>query len=252
VDWRGAALHRFFVPDAGDEGWVHFSAAQAHQMASVLRLRAGAEVRAFDGVLDRDRVVRIDRLDQKVATGEVVGEAAQAAEPSVAIDVFPALLRRERFEQALQKLTEVGAASISPVLTARCVVRESGDERRTERWQAILREAAEQSGRGRVPRLGHARPFAEALTAAAHLDRRMLIAYEGERTTTLRQALGRGRQGSEGVALFIGPEGGFESAEVERARALGAISVRLGPRILRAETASPVFTALVLHELEAE
>ena len=80
--------------------------------------------------------------------GRAVGQRSQAAEPRTRLVAYPALLQRDKFEPVLQKLTEIGAAAIVPVLAARSVVREPPDERRQIRWQAILREAAEQCGRG--------------------------------------------------------------------------------------------------------
>jgi len=233
--------HRFWVAAdqlQGDE--VRFTDEQAHQLRAVLRLRAGAEVRVFDGVAPVDRVVE---LQPNLDTGLIVGEAAQAPEPRVRLVVHPALLQRDKFEMVLQKLTEIGAAAIGPVITARSLVREAPDEGRYARWRAILREAAEQSGRGAVPELLPAVPLTVAL---AHAQGRIVMAYEGERCRRLRDALeDRPRQ----VALFVGPEGGFTPEEVACARSARASVVTLGPRMLRAETAALLAAGLVLHEL---
>jgi 16S rRNA (uracil1498-N3)-methyltransferase len=205
----------------------------------VLRLRAGDQVRVFDGVTLVDRVVELTAP----AVGQIVGEASQAPEPRTRLNVYPALLQRDKFEVVLQKLTEVGAASITPVLTARSLVREAPDERRYARWQAIVREAAEQSGRGVSPRVLPTRTLAAALKNA---EGRLVVAFEGERQQQLRDAL-QGRPAC--VALFVGPEGGYALEEVEAAHQAGACSVTLGPRVLRSETASPLAAALVLYEL---
>jgi 16S rRNA (uracil1498-N3)-methyltransferase len=232
--------HRFWVAaDQLDGEQVRFTDAQAHQLRGVLRLRVGAQVRVFDGCSRFDRVVEL--VD--VASGRIVGEVAQAPEPRTCLSVYPALLQRDKFEVVLQKLTELGAAAIRPVLTERSLVREPPDERRSVRWRAILREAAEQSGRGVVPDLLPPLPLADALRAGENL---VVLAYEGERQCVLRDAL-RGQPTR--VALFVGPEGGYTEAEVERARGVGARVVTLGPRVLRAETAALVASALVLYEL---
>jgi 16S rRNA (uracil1498-N3)-methyltransferase len=244
--------HRFFVaPESIHEDVVLFSVEQAHQMRAVLRLHAGDTVRVFDGIEGTDRVVA---LDADCASGRGEGWQPQAAEPRTRLFAYPALLQRDKFETVLQKMTEIGVAAITPVITERCLVRQPGDERRQVRWQAIMREAAEQSGRGIVPSLAPAVPFERALAEA---QGKVLLAYEGERQRSLKDALGQvctstavGASGaSRVVSMFVGPEGGYSPDEVARARDAGADLITLGTRILRAETASPVLAALVLYEL---
>lgn len=233
--------HRFYVEAHQLSGAdVAFSSAQAHQLRSVLRLKAGDQVRVFDGAAPRDYVVELTDATR----GRIVGEAPQAPEPRTRLVVYPALLQRDKFETVLQKLTEIGAAAIAPVITVRSLVRSSPDAQRLARWNAIVREAAEQSGRGLVPALLPAVPFAEAVGGAEGLK---LLAYEGERTRTVGDVLG-GKPGTI-VSAFVGPEGGFAPEEVSCARQAGAEVVTLGPRVLRTETASPLLAALVLYEL---
>ncbi len=233
-------MHRFWISPAQRSGErVTFTADQSHQIRHVLRLSAGDRVRVFDGALDCDQVVELVGASE----ARVVGAAPHAPEPRTRLAMYPALLRRDKFEPVLQKLTEVGVSSITPVLTARGLVRDAPDEHRYTRWRAILTEAAEQSGRGQVPVVCAAQPLAAALRSAPGLK---ILAYEGERSSQLRDALA---DGPREVSVFVGPEGGFASEEVASARELGARVITLGPRILRTETASPVLAALVLYEL---
>jgi 16S rRNA (uracil1498-N3)-methyltransferase len=266
-----APRHRFFVAAEQVLGHdVRFTAEQTHQLRHVLRLAAGDQVRVFDGDSATDLLVVLASAER----GQVVGTVPRAPEPRTRLVGYSALTRRDKFEQVLQKLTEVGVAAIVPVLTMRALVRRGPDERQRQRWKAILREAAEQSGRGVVPGLLPAVSLAAALRDATAAGA-VLIAYEGG-GATLRQALSqphpqrsglshhlqpapalplaldsdRGLRG-EGrtVSLFVGPEGGFDPSEVALATRLGARLVTLGPRIMRTETAAPVFAALVLYEL---
>jgi 16S rRNA (uracil1498-N3)-methyltransferase len=226
-------LHRFLVSTVGE-----FTPEQEHQLHRVLRLRAGDRVRAFDGVEPIDHVLELsDRGWQ------AVDQCAQAPEPRTRMIACPALLQRDKFETVLQKLTELGVAEIVPTLTERCLVRTAPDHARLARWRAIVREATEQCGRGRVPMVHSARPFGDAL---ANADGAALLAYEREPTIDVRAALvGR----PDAVSAFVGPEGGFTDSEVALAGARGARLVTLGARTLRAETASAVLAALVLYEL---
>jgi 16S rRNA (uracil1498-N3)-methyltransferase len=157
--------------------------------------------------------------------------------------VYPALLQRDKFEIVLQKLTEIGAAAIVPVVTERSLVREAPDEHRLIRWRSIVREATEQCGRGVMPEICPGVPF---LGAVEDAEGTLVMAYERERHATLKEALHGAR---ETVSLFVGPEGGYSLAEADRARQAGAHLITLGPRILRTETASPLLAALVLYEL---
>ncbi|HET6319471.1 MAG TPA: RsmE family RNA methyltransferase, partial [Chloroflexota bacterium] len=154
------SAHRFLVESISGDA-VTFSAEQSHQMRHVLRLRLGDTVRVFDGVALVDLLVQLT-----VDGGVVIGRCEQRAEPRTALTVYPALLRREKFEPVLQKLTELGACAIVPMLTSHCVIREAPDVRRMERWQAIVREATEQCGRGRLPELRPAVTFDTATAQA--------------------------------------------------------------------------------------
>ncbi len=234
--------HRFFVAtDQIQDDEVRFTVDQTHQIRSVLRLRAGAEVLVFDGHTPDDLVVEL--LDP--GRGRIVSERPQAAEPKTRLVVYPALLQRDKFESVVQKLTEIGVAAIAPVITARGLVREPPDDHRLARWRSILREAAEQSGRGVVPELLPVSVFAEAIGGAPGT---VIMAYERERQLGLRDVL-RDSATRARVSLFVGPEGGYAPEEAECARRVGARLITLGPRILRTETASPLLAALVLHEL---
>jgi len=227
------SAQRFLVSAVGE-----FAPEQEHQIRRVLRLRAGDRVRVFDGVEPIDHV-----LELTDDGWQAVGQCAQAPEPRTRLIAYPALLQRDKFETVLQKLTELGVAEIVPLLTERCLVRAAPDEARLARWRAIVREATEQCGRGRVPTVHGARQFGDALARA---EGAVLLAYEAERITDLRVALA---QRPTTVSLIVGPEGGFSATEVDLARKRGACVVTLGGRTLRAETASAVLAALVLYEL---
>ncbi|MBV9359027.1 MAG: RsmE family RNA methyltransferase [Chloroflexi bacterium] len=251
---RGAgtsARHRFYVaPQQVLGGQVEFSAEQAYQLTTVLRMRVGEPVRVFDGVSEADLVVRLSRLSSRAAAGEIEGTQAYATEPRTQLTAYPALLGRDKLDQVLQKLVEVGVARIVPVRTARSIVRELPDGERRERWRRIVREAAEQSGRGHVPEVGEPRALAQAL-AEATATSTVLLAQEDEHARPLRGVL-RQLTHRERLSIFVGPEGGYTAGEVAQARAGGARVVSLGPRALRTETASPVLAALILYELDTE
>jgi 16S rRNA (uracil1498-N3)-methyltransferase len=150
----------------------------------------------------------------------------------------------------LQKGTEIGVSRFVPVIARRTLVRDADvvTSERLTRWERIIAEAAEQSGRGRLPELAEPLQFAVAVGDALATTQRVLIAWEEAGSGDLTAALAELPAGAR-VALFVGPEGGYEAAEVDLAQSQGARSITLGPRILRTETAALVGPALVLNML---
>lgn len=242
-------MHRFFVsPQQIAQLIVRFDNDQSHQIRRVLRLRAGDRVLALDGEGWQYEVV-LEEVTNARVTGLISSKEEAVGEPSVKLTLFQSLLKREKFEWVLQKGTEIGVDTFAPVITRRSLVRETDDVKpeKLDRWQRIIKEAAEQSGRGLLPRLLSPVPFEFAAAEAPAFDL-ALIAWTGGLRTTVREALA-GCDGAAEVALYIGPEGGFDPDEVQEVTGYGAVPITLGPRILRTETAAVVGAALVLHEL---
>ena len=244
-------MHRFFVPPESIQGaQVAFPEETARQIHLVLRLQPGQEVQALDNS-GAVYTVRLESVAKGAAQGSITARETARGEPGVALRMYLSLTQREKFEWMLQKCTEVGVSTFTPMLTARCLARDAGEvERKRARWESILREAAEQSGRGRIPTLTGALSFDAALAAAAR-QRLALLAWEGEQHAGLRAALtGLRAENAPEAAVFIGPEGGFTEAEIGLARARGVRLITLGARILRMETAAVVAAALLIYEFE--
>lgn len=258
-----ASLHRFFVePSRISGGHVAFPPGAARQAATVLRLRPGESIAVFDGS-GSEWTVRLDRVTAGATEGEVIEENRPRVEPVVALTLCVAVLKADRFEFVLQRCTEAGVTRFQPFLSERCVA-EMPRGTKLARWERIVQEAAEQSGRLIVP------PILSVIDLAGLPDRpglRPAIAlWEGERSLTLRTALenlgrpggsgtpaGSGAPGGAGapvlasLSLLIGPEGGLEAREVERLDTAGIHAASIGPRILRAETAALAATIAVLY-----
>jgi 16S rRNA (uracil1498-N3)-methyltransferase len=241
--------HRFFV-DPGQIGGrsIRFDADQSHQIARVLRLRPGDRVIVLDG-RGRQHRVALREVTAPLVTGQIESAQEATGEPAARLTLYQSLLKRDKFEWVLQKGTEVGVAVFVPVITRRSLPRETDDvsPERLARWNRIIKEAAEQAGRGLLPELRRPLGFEAALAETAALDV-ALLAHEGEGDGTIGGALRPG-QGAAEVGLFIGPEGGFDPVEVDEARAAGLAIVTLGPRVLRTETAAVVAAALALNAL---
>lgn len=214
----------------------------SHQLRNVLRLGQGSVITLLDGS-GAAYPTRIEALDAERATGRVLGKEPVQSEPGLGLTLYQCVLKRERFEWVLQKGAELGVSRFVPVISSRTVVRPAARlAPKYERWRAIVREAAEQSRRGRLPILGDPLIWDEALEQGAGLQ---LLVWEeaDENSSRFGQAVSK----ADEVSLLVGPEGGISKEEATAATERGWLPVSLGPRVLRAETAAVAAAAVVLH-----
>ncbi len=244
-------MHRFFVSGENlGSGQVVLTGKQAHQIRSVLRMTPSDQIIVLDNTGYEYAVAITDVGRQRVA-GRITDKQLAQGEPRTQITLYQALLAREKFEWVLQKCTEVGVTRFVPMVTERSIVRrpQAITLARLARWKSIVTEAAEQSGRGRIPQLERPINFADALAGLGAFDRRLIACPQAGRRT-LRELLQAGRTEALAIALLIGPEGGFSDEEIAAACEKGAVAMSLGKRILRTETAAVVASAVILYELE--
>jgi len=241
-------MHRFFVPpEAIQNGVVTFPENIARQIFKVLRLQNGNQVIVLDGST-MEFHVKLAEVSTSLVKGYIIDQKLSSSEPSTKVHLYIALTQREKFEWILQKCTEVGVVSFTPVITSRCLKQNPAEvEGKYPRWKNIIREAAEQSHRGVVPTLNPVLGYESIQKNSLNPGALGLFFWEEERDFGLKKILTRNK-GSE-VNLIIGPEGGLSVGEAELAKKAGYESVSLGDRILRMETAAVVAAALVLYEL---
>ena len=238
--------YRFFVASPIEGDMITIDDRQlAHQLHNVLRLQAGDEVVLLDNS-GWQYVVAIEQLGRDHVNGAVIRRTPASGEPQTHVTLYLGLMRPERFEWALQKCTELGVASFVPLVCDRSADADMS-ERKRERWGRIVREAAEQSRRGKLPPLTAAKSFDEACIAAAQCDLALLL-WEGDGVSSLRHSLRTHATPLNTVAVLSGPEGGLSDDEFKIASEHGIIPVTLGPRTLRAETAPIAATAAILYE----
>jgi 16S rRNA (uracil1498-N3)-methyltransferase len=243
-------LRRFFVPRGSVRARnVTLGPEMAHRLGRVLRLKRGDHIVLSEGG-PRDFEAQITGVSGQALTAVVVAERDAPAEPAVAVTLYQSLIRQNRFDLVLEKGTELGVSRFVPITTARSQphgdINGEASAAKAERWARLVLEAAEQCGRGRLAEVAATQTFEEAVRGARGLK---LVPYESHRGLGLTAYLrGLDRRPAE-VSLFIGPEGGFESTEIELAQAEGAVVVTMGRRVLRSETAGIVASALVLEAL---
>lgn len=204
--------------------------APAHHLAVVLRARQGQAVQLFNGD-GRDYSAVITAIDRRCVQLRIEDSAPVATESPLHATLAIGVSRGERFDWVLQKATELGVSAIQPLWTERCAVRldDRRQQKKHQHWQQILVSASEQSGRATLPDL-HPALALDAWLARCDATLRLLLHPDID--SAARDAAAPAR-----LALLVGPEGGFSDAEVAAARAAGFQGLRLGPRILRTETA---------------
>ncbi|MGE5576831.1 MAG: 16S rRNA (uracil(1498)-N(3))-methyltransferase [Syntrophothermus sp.] len=250
-------MPRFFVePRRIVGGEVRITGNDVNHIARVLRLGPGDRITVLDGT-GMEHEVEISSVSGQEVCGRIAASRRRQTEPRFRVTLIQGLPKAGKMDLIVQKCTEIGVARILPARMERSVVELEGARAaaRVERWRKIAMEAAEQSGRAVVPVIGEvttmagvldSKEFREAMESGRSLA---LMPWEGEDSMGLRRALEAGQDRRPETAwLFIGPEGGFSLQEVENARAAGVITVSLGPRILRTETAGFVALTLLLWE----
>lgn len=236
-------MPRFFV-EGEPRGEYFLGGEDGRHAARSLRLRAGEPLTLCDG-RGSDYPCRVLRPEGDGLWLQVGEPRPSLGEPGARITVCQCLPKGDKLETVVQKAVELGAAEIWPLTSARCVSRpdQGSLEKKTARLQRIAREAAQQSGRGAVPRVLPAAPLGQALQAAVGQGDALFFYEEGE--ASLKQAL---KSAGDRLFLFVGPEGGFDPQEAALARELGAKVLTLGRRILRTETAALAALSAILYE----
>ena len=222
-------MHRFFVPQLYNETMT-IEGVDARHISKVLRMQPGAQL--------------------QIVSDDGVSALAESHEPAVRLILAQGLAKGEKMEFIIQKAVEMGAYSVVPVAMEHSVVRLDGAKaaKKVERWQKIAESAAKQSKRDIIPEVQPVQTMAQML--AANDCATKIIAYECEDKKSLKAALkeAQAKGALTDLLLIIGPEGGISEAELDAARAAGAVPVSLGRRILRAETAGLVAISAIFYE----
>lgn len=238
-------MARFFVDanEMQDDNIVLRGENAAH--AKVLRLKAGEHILVCDGN-GNDCTCVVVSVSPSEVNMHVIARQQSTAEAAVKASIYLGFPKADKLEHVIQKATELGAYEIVAFPTARCISKpdEKSLSKKIDRWQKIAFSAAEQCGRGLVPKIVILPSYSDALMRAKEADKTILF-YENEYATTLHMALADCEYSS--ISLITGPEGGFEVHEVSQAKELGIQICTLGKRILRCETAPLCALSAVMY-----
>lgn len=246
-------MPRFFVnPSQVGEDSIIIQGNDVNHIRNVLRMRPGDELSLSDGQ-GTDYFCRIQSMERDEICLSIENSWKSYVELPVRLYLFQGLPKGEKMELIIQKAVELGAYEIIPVRTNRAIVKLDAkkEAKKIARWQQIAESGAKQSGRGMIPAVKPVMSLAEALAYAKSLDG-ILIPYEKAEGIKKTREIIAGLKGKKSVGIFIGPEGGFDEAEVEAAMAAGAMPVTLGRRILRTETAGLTMLSILMFEFEEE
>lgn len=225
-------MPRFYVPDVLSSGQLLDLPDNVVRHLNVLRTRAHEEIVLFNGN-GKAYPARLALLEKRRAQAEILREEGADNESPLRITLVQAVSSGERMDFTLQKSVELGVTEIRPVLSERCVVRLSGEraDKRSARWQDIVVSACEQSGRNVVPKVLPLLPYREALAGLPEGSRLLMSLNRARSLNSIKPD-------PQGIILMAGPEGGWTAAEEQSAFDAGFESVKLGPRVLRTETAA--------------
>ncbi len=241
-------MPRFFTQDITEAGGC-ITGEDAKHIAKVLRMKVGDELTVCD-TKGRDYDCMIEEIGAGEVRLKVLSVAPSQSEPDVRVHLYQAMPKVDKMETIIQKAVELGAASITPVMTRRCVSRPDAKsmDKKLVRYNRIALEAAKQCGRGVVPPV---LPLLELPQALEQMQRTgcPILFYENA-TAPAKQVIAKARESGKEleIAVLIGAEGGFDEDEVALAREHGCHILSLGKRILRCETAPLAALTILMYE----
>lgn len=245
-------MHHFFVtPEQVKEETIIIDGSDVNHIKNVLRMKIGEELEISDGN-NKKFLCEIASMTAEEVCAKIKQELIADTELPSKIYLFQGLPKSDKMELIVQKAVELGVYEIIPVATKRAVVKldDKKASKKIERWQAIAESGAKQSGRNVIPEVKKVMAFKDAVQYAKSLDV-LLVPYELAEGMRETKALISAIRPGQSVGFFIGPEGGFETSEVEYAIENGAKAITLGKRILRTETAGLTTLSILMYHLES-
>ncbi len=246
-------MYQFFVEPSQIQGnRIVITGSDVNHIKNVLRMKVGEELAISNGIDGKEYRCGIEEFaeDEVICTLRFVKE--DGVELPSRIYLFQGLPKADKMELIIQKAVELGVYEVIPVAAKRAVVKLDEKKARTKvaRWQGIAEAAAKQSKRGLIPQVQNVMSMKEAVRYAQNMDVK-LIPYELAEDMSKTKELISGLQPGQSVAVFIGPEGGFEEKEIAEAMENGIVPITLGKRILRTETAGFTVLSWLMYHLEA-
>ncbi len=249
-------MPKFFVENRQiKDGMITILGEDVNHIANVLRMQINQELQICNMQTAQNFIASIQTISKEEIKCKVIKEIESNVESKINIHIFQGLPKSDKMELVIQKATELGVKEITPIQMERCIVKiEDKDSiKKVQRWQKIAEVAAKQSGRDVIPTINEVKNIKKIYNLFNEYDI-VIVAYEDEKNTTLKQVLKAERQKKQfpKIAVLIGPEGGIDKSEIQNMEQIGAKIVTLGNRILRTETVALAMISMIMYEFEGE
>ncbi len=240
-------MPKFFVNNKDiNNNKISVNNEDSKHIAKVLRHVVGDKLTVGDG-LGMDYNCEIESIEKNSVILKILEQKPNESEPKTKVTIFQGLPKQNKMELIIQKSVEIGVNKIVPIESEFSIAKTNDKtDKKVDRWQKISESAAKQSYRGIIPTVENPIKFNKMIDSLKNFDL-VIIAYEKENCKTIKDIK---NLSYNNIGIIIGPEGGFSQKEVEEVEKEGGVSVSLGKRILRSETAGFVTLALILHEFE--
>ena len=249
-------MYRFFVDPSRTAGIeqskeLRITGSDYNHIRNVLRMKPGEEIAVSNGEDDREFRCRVESFTDAEVICSLAFIKEGGMELPAKVTLFQGLPKADKMELIIQKTVELGVYEIVPVAMNRCIAKldEKKEKSRIARWQGIAEAAAKQSKRGIIPKVSAVMRMKDAIAYARDFDVKLVpyeLADEMAKTKQIIESVKPGQR----IAIFIGPEGGFDPAEIEEALGADMTAITLGKRILRTETAGLTVLSWLMYQLE--
>lgn len=243
-------MQKFFVDDNQIENdTINIIGTDVNHIINVLRLKQDDKIQICNIQTSKNYIVKISEYNKEKVVCKILEVINSNTETKINLTLFQGLPKADKMELIIQKTTEIGIKEIVPVAMERSIVKldQKDSKKKVERWQKIAEVASKQSKRDIIPNIGNVIKISELYDKIKEYDL-FIVAYENEKETKLKQIIENSK--AKNIAVLIGPEGGIDDKEIDNLIKNGAISITLGNRILRTETAPIVITSNIIYELE--
>ncbi len=241
-------MHNFFVENNQIENnTARIYDQDAKHISTVLRMKKGEKLYVSNKGTNIKYLSQIEQISKEEIVCKIINEVA-STEPCINVTLFQGLPKADKMEYIIQKSVELGVYEIVPVEMKNCIYKLKDENKKLQRWQTISETAAKQSKRNIIPKVSSLESIDSLCDKINEYDL-VLIAYENEENTTLKQVLKEYNE-AKNIAVIVGPEGGLDENEVNKLVFLGAKVVSLGKRILRTETAPVTMLSMIMYEYE--
>ena len=244
--------HFFVEPSAIGKQEIRITGTDVNHIKNVLRMKEGEELSIGNGMDDTEYRCEIDHFTEDEVVCRIRFIKEEGVELPAKIYLFQGLPKADKMELIIQKAVELGVYEVIPVATKRAVVKldEKKAKSKIARWQAISEAAAKQSKRALIPQVHQVMTMQEAVAYAAEMDEKAIPYELAEGMEATGHWVQRAVETTGKIAVFIGPEGGFDEAEIRMAEEAGITPISLGRRILRTETAGLAVLSILMYQLE--